>query len=230
MPTPALVLFDLMDTLLQASGPSRPYWHDLADLVADEGLSSAPAFVAGYERWRATRDRTDPDREVALPARLAAILPGIDAATTARLATRYAEHCARQVVPCDGVVAMLDAWRGRAPLGVVSNFFLAGLPRALLARHGLAARFAFVLDSATTGWRKPDARMYRRALEAGGATGDASRVLMVGDEWRADIAGARAAGLRPLWYSRGEPPEPDVEVLRHWDAFRPPATASDAAS
>ena len=32
---------------------------------------------------------------------------------------------------------------------------------------------------------------------------------MVGDSWAADIEGARAAGIRPIWFNRAGRPPPD---------------------
>jgi putative hydrolase of the HAD superfamily len=32
---------------------------------------------------------------------------------------------------------------------------------------------------------------------------------MVGDSWAADVEGARAAGIRPIWFNRSGRPAPD---------------------
>ena len=92
---------------------------------------------------------------------------------------------------------MLSIWRPLATLGVVSNFFIAGAPRELLAHHGLLHHFAFVVDSAEVGYRKPNAEIFRKALAPIGPI-DPRDVLMIGDNARADVNGARALGFRAV--------------------------------
>ncbi len=63
------------------------------------------------------------------------------------------------------------------------------------ARPGVPMRV--ILDSAVVGVAKPDPAIFRIALDALGVPADGS-VLHVGDSLRYDVAGAQAAGLRPL--------------------------------
>ncbi len=79
-------------------------------------------------------------------------------------------------------------------LAVVSN--ANGTLRRLFERLGLTPAFEVILDSAEEGVEKPDARLFRRALERLG--GDAATALHVGDIYHVDVAGARAAGVRPV--------------------------------
>lgn len=82
-------------------------------------------------------------------------------------------------------------------------------------------RFAFVMSSADYMIRKPDPRLFEIALLK--AELDASAVWYVGDSLRADVYGAHAAGLFPVWYaeetmeSRNDDagiPRPDFDYLR----------------
>jgi putative hydrolase of the HAD superfamily len=90
------------------------------------------------------------------------------------------------------------------PLGVVSNADGTVADQLVAARvcqvgagHGVPV--AVVIDSTVVGVEKPDPRIFTFALDALGVTAaDASDVVHVGDTIFADVAGARAAGLRPL--------------------------------
>jgi putative hydrolase of the HAD superfamily len=63
---------------------------------------------------------------------------------------------------------------------------------------GSGAQVAAVLDSAVVGHSKPDRRIFRLALSKAGVT--AGRAVHVGDSVRADVEGARAAGIRPVHF------------------------------
>ena len=53
--------------------------------------------------------------------------------------------------------------------------------------------------SEEAGVSKPDPRIFRIALERLGCA--AGEAVMVGDSWSADIVGARAAGIRAIWFN-----------------------------
>lgn len=55
-----------------------------------------------------------------------------------------------------------------------------------------------VVDSGVVGIEKPDPRIFALALAALGLSSDCDQVVHVGDTIFADVAGAQAAGLRPL--------------------------------
>ena len=57
---------------------------------------------------------------------------------------------------------------------------------------------------------KPDPRIFHMALVKLGCP--AGESVMIGDAWDTDIAGARAAGIRPIWFNRFGAPSPDRSV------------------
>lgn len=65
---------------------------------------------------------------------------------------------------------------------------------------GLKAYFEFHIAARDAGALKPDARIFRATLERLGL--DAAEVLHVGDDPSADIEGARAVGMTPVWVDR----------------------------
>jgi putative hydrolase of the HAD superfamily len=93
-------------------------------------------------------------------------------------------------------LALLEGWRHV----VVSNH-VPELP-ALVAALGVPVDD--VVTSAAVGWEKPNPRIYAAALARAGA--EPGQAWMVGDNPVADVAGARAAGLRAVLVRTGGAP------------------------
>lgn len=106
--------------------------------------------------------------------------------------------------PYPEVPGVLDELRARGlALAVVSNWDVS--LHDVLAATGLDERVDAVVTSAELGAAKPDPRPLHAALEALGAT--AADALHVGDTPGEDVAGALAAGVRPVLVARDGPPE-----------------------
>jgi putative hydrolase of the HAD superfamily len=100
----------------------------------------------------------------------------------------------------DDAPAALRELRARGLRLVVVSNWDCSLP-AVLERVGLRELVDDVVVSAVVGAPKPDAAMFRAALDAAGC--EASAAVHVGDSPMADVEGARAAGIRPLLLARG---------------------------
>lgn len=126
-------------------------------------------------------------------------------------AYRRAYRDARRAI--DGAATLLARVRDRsAAVVIVSNNVLEEQQEKL--RHcGLDPWVDTLVVSAQEGMSKPDPEIFRRALARAGC--EPASAVMVGDSWAADIAGARAAGIRAVWFNRlGLPrPEPAADVL-----------------
>ena len=70
----------------------------------------------------------------------------------------------------------------------------------MLERCGLGGLLDGAVSSAVAGARKPDPAIFAPALELAGCGPD--EALHVGDTLEEDVAGARAAGIRPLLIDR----------------------------
>lgn len=121
--------------------------------------------------------------------------------------------------PIPGMIALVSELRARGvPVAVVSNS--EGKLAELVALLGWTEIVGPVLDSGVLGYAKPDPRMFRRAAEVLGVPLEA--IVHVGDSHAADVAGARAAGCRAIWFAPlvtdaaadGERPLQEAEELR----------------
>jgi putative hydrolase of the HAD superfamily len=120
--------------------------------------------------------------------------------------------------PMPGVYETLVAIRdGGLPMAVVSNSSFRGeVIRYELAKHGLAEFFTNIISSADYAVRKPNPLL----LEVAAALIDvrSSDVWFVGDRLDTDVAGARAAGMQPVWFvpSAATAGDDALATVRDW--------------
>ena len=69
-----------------------------------------------------------------------------------------------------------------------------------LRRTGLGCYFQAAVSSSVLGFRKPDPRMFEKALARLKLAKD--EVVHVGDSWERDMEGARDAGIQGIWLCR----------------------------
>jgi putative hydrolase of the HAD superfamily len=111
--------------------------------------------------------------------------------------------------PVNGALELLGALHGRVSTGVVTNN-VAVEQRQKVAACGFGLLLDAVVISEEAGVTKPDPRIFRLALDALGC--EAAETVMIGDAWATDIEGARAAGIRPVWFNRFGAASPDPGV------------------
>jgi putative hydrolase of the HAD superfamily len=93
----------------------------------------------------------------------------------------------------------LTELRGRGKRLIAVSNWDCSLPE-VLERCGLGELLDGVVSSAAAGARKPDPAIFEAALELAGCGPD--EAIHVGDTPEDDVAGARAAGIRPLLIAR----------------------------
>jgi REG-2-like HAD superfamily hydrolase len=119
------------------------------------------------------------------------------ACESAALVDELFEHYARADAwrLTEGTIACIDTLRrAGVRVGVISNWDTRLRP--LLDELGVLSRLDALVVSGEVGFEKPDSRIFAHAAAALGVDIDA--LLHVGDDARADVAGARAAGAAAL--------------------------------
>ena len=149
----------------------------------------------------------EPDRMRAFIPRLhaqafEAVLPEDRRGSSPELVARWREARMSALAPYPETRDVLDRLATRMPIALVTNG-AARLQRAKLVRTGIEHRFDVIVDSETVGVGKPSPEMFEVALQRLGVAPEAA--AMVGNDVSRDVAGARAAGVRPIWVHR--PPD-----------------------
>jgi putative hydrolase of the HAD superfamily len=217
--SPRVLMLDAMGTLLRLRPPAPLLRRELAERFGLEiTLPEAERAIAAEIRYYRAH-----------------MLEGRDAPSVRRLRAACAEVLRAELGPQtpELTAALLASLRfdpfpdvrpalaeARA-LGwrviVVSNWD-ASLAEVLRGA-GLAEHLDVVLTSAEVGTAKPEAAIFRAALDAAGVSADSA--VHVGDHLEEDVAGARAVGIRALWLNRSADPAPaGVEAIAGLDQLR----------
>lgn len=189
------VFLDALGTLVELEPP----WISLRDMVpaeiGDAQLVEALRAEMAYYKEHAHEGRDEAslaelrERCAALVSRKLGMDVGVDELVAAIRFSAYPD-----------AIPALNGLRDRGLRLVAVSNWDCSLPR-VLERCGLGEMLDGTVTSAETGSRKPDPGIFLRALELAGC--EAEEALHVGDTAEEDVAGARAAGIRPLLIDRG---------------------------
>jgi putative hydrolase of the HAD superfamily len=213
-------LLDALGTLVELE---RPWPHLVAELRA-RGVSVSEddakrAMLAEMAYYKANHDDAkdfaglkDLRRRCAgiVQGELATALPVADVEDAMLAAIRFR--------PYPEVPGVLAALRDRGVARVVVSNWDVSL-HDVLERTELRSLVDGVVTSAEFGAAKPDPAIFARALELAGGIAPADAVH-VGDDVEADVEGARAAGIAPVYVARdGAAAPPGVRAIPSLDGL-----------
>jgi putative hydrolase of the HAD superfamily len=202
------LLIDLDDTLLDYSGGVDGCWAAACAAAAppevdrqallDALVTTRAWFWSDPGRHRSAR--VDMPRAWTAIAAHALARCGAGATAAPAIAEAFAARRRARMRLFPDARGCLERLRGRGlPLGLVTNGD-AREQRDKIERHDLARYFDVILIEGELGVGKPEAAVYRAALDALGAP--AAATWMVGDHLEFDVAGPQRLGLRGVWLDR----------------------------
>ena len=242
------ITFDFGNTLVPVG---RAALRRVVELTADAAVAADPgidrdAFLAAWmeERDRQFAENVPRFREVDIAerlirvfARLRGVSPPVpgeewDQATAAersdpgeidRILDGYSAAFVAGMPPVPGVGDLLArlAATGRR-LAILSNWPLAATIDRYADAFGWSPSLTAVVVSERVGVIKPHPGMFAAGRAAIGNP-DSRRILHVGDDWAADVAGAAAAGWRAAWVS-DRPDDTPLPTSVPDDTVRPDVT------
>jgi len=109
----------------------------------------------------------------------------------------YTASFVATIAPPAGVGPLLERLAGRYALGICSNWPVAATIDRFVEAAGWAQHLSAVVVSQRVGTIKPDVRMFQVTEALLGVPPGA--ILHVGDDWAADIVGAKRAGWLAAW-------------------------------
>ncbi|SDY86123.1 HAD family hydrolase [Hymenobacter psychrophilus] len=208
MPAITTILFDLDDTLYDHTATARAAL--AATAAGRASLRGVPA-EALYQRYSDLLEEMHPrvmrgelDYLTARELRFRQLLApyeaaALTAAALAQLAEEHYGHYRQFRQPVAGALALLQRLKPDYRIGVVTNNRTTEQEEKLdfLGMSGLVDA---LITSEAVGVLKPDPAIYQVALAHLRAR--PAETVMVGDNWVADVVGAQAVGIRPVWLNR----------------------------
>lgn len=218
------ITLDFGNTLVPvpAGGLRGVVAHTATAMAERLGPFAADDVLAAWaeERERQFREDVPQFREVDLAERVVRILARLrgmpvpspdgrwDDAAAARLSTPdevawavevYSRAFVAALPPAPAAGALLERLSGRGHrLAILSNWPLAATIDRYVEAAGWAPHLSAVVVSQRVGVVKPHPAIFAAAREALGSP-DPGAILHVGDDWAADVVGAKRVGWRAAW-------------------------------
>ena len=218
------LFFDLDHTLWDFDRNSSESIAELFDTfrLADAGIASADEFsrhfIAINRQLWADYDKNLIEHSYIRQHRFPLVFKslGIDeSAVSADLNEEYLRLLPRKPHLLDSARELLDYLHGRYTMHIITNGF-AEIQAIKMDSSEIAHYFTHVVTSENANAKKPDPLVFQYAMEISGTT--ATESLMIGDNYEADILGAKGVGLDTVFYNLfgqqvADPPTYDI---RHW--------------
>lgn len=216
------LLLDLDDTLLDYSGGVDDCWAASCTSGCADGALDAlvliPAVAASRRTFwddpsRHRQERVNmPGAWTKIVAHALETLGRPDPVLAASIATQFARRRRERMRLFPDSRVCLAAWRSAGvKLGLVTNGD-ASQQRDKIVRHDLESYFDVIVIEGEFGAGKPDAAVFRHALQALDARPENTR--MVGDHLDFDVAGAQQLGLEGIWIDRAGAGLPAESAVR----------------
>lgn len=209
------LLFDLDRTLWDFDGNADRTYRAMYDVFGLEQMCHVD-FDTFHERYRVINDALwEAYRNGTVTKEMVAIRRfsltfaefGCDASSPAivrlsqKMSDYYVVEGTRQTGLMPGareLLEWLDTQRERYSLAVITNGFSeAQIPK--MRTSGIDRFFSKFFLSEDIGFMKPDRRFFEVALQRLNAEPD--ECLVIGDDYKVDIAGAMAVGIPQVWYN-----------------------------
>ncbi len=226
-----VVLFDWGETLMWIPGMlhdpdrhlacvERIFESDIGPHLGDE-RSQLPVrmFIEHYHaacrsqiaRSKETQREHTFDDRFALALEMAGMRAMADRGIYRRMSDALGREVVKGAILLDHAAETIAILAAKYRLGVVSNYPHGPVVEATLERFGMRRHFQSIVVSSDTGWMKPHAECYAPALAA--LPAPPGKTLMVGDDLRNDVKGAKALGLHTAWIApKATNIDPDVDI------------------
>ena len=237
------VIFDLFDTIVNFNFShlpsidlkgvrSRTTSHEVYSVFAGyyPGITLAefyPYFIESYHQFQdmkliESREFPNRDRFKLMLRNMSIPIDSSAELAADEMVRAHMEGLARAVEFPEENENALDNVRSKGyRMAIISNFDYAPMAYSLIGKFRIGRYFEKIVISEEVGWRKPKPIIFTRAMEL--LSIKPEEALFVGDNFRADICGAKGVGMDAVWLNDKNQaeenlnPEPDYIIPRFPD-------------
>lgn len=201
------IFFDLDRTIWDFDRNSRETLRELWHKHVPGLDGGAEKFIQVYEKvnqklWESYR-KGNLDKDTLRYKRFEKALEKLgvekpDRALVQILGDDYLRHCPRKDNCLPGAHQVLGELQQKFELHIITNGFRE-TQHIKLEHSRLRGYFGQVITSECAGAKKPDPSIFRYALDL--CEAQVQESVMIGDDWHADIEGARSLGMRSIYLS-----------------------------
>ncbi|NQZ74878.1 MAG: noncanonical pyrimidine nucleotidase, YjjG family [Ekhidna sp.] len=197
------IFFDLDHTLWDYDRSAK---ETLLEIYGDLGLSTSISekkfvntFYAVNEKLWVKYNNGEINREYIKNERFKEIFrnTGIDSQKTEWASDYFLSNCSLKPYLMEDALTALRYLSGRYKLHIITNGFLDAQTRKL-SSSGIASFFEVMVTSECANARKPSSEIFEYSLNE--AKASKSNSIMIGDNSKTDISGARDFGLKTVFY------------------------------
>jgi HAD superfamily hydrolase (TIGR01549 family) len=196
------IIFDFGQTLVDSSGGFHSAEKKAEQIIFDNlKLTSWPDFIANYRKVRTKfKENSNFSRRLMWQEVYSVFNQQYNAELLERWEQEYWQTVIKQTEPFPETEIVLKELYSGYLLAVITNTqgqVKSGNHRITLMPQ-LEKFFKIIIVAGESGIPpKPDPWSFSMCLEKLGVTGD--QAVYIGDDWHIDIAGARRAGIQPIW-------------------------------
>lgn len=147
-------------------------------------------------------------------------IPDVTHTQLQTLEDEFTQSILSGISPVDGMIEVVQLLSKQIRLAVASNTRSHNLIQAALEQINVLSFFSPFVTSMSCGYRKPGKHIFEEVLFAWSVQPES--VVMIGDKLDRDIVGAKALGIRTIWFDRNhESPSalPDAITTRPSDVL-----------
>ncbi|WP_170227015.1 YjjG family noncanonical pyrimidine nucleotidase [Luteibaculum oceani] len=116
-----------------------------------------------------------------------------------QISTYYLGECPKKKNLIPNALSVLDSLAKDFPLHIITNGFTA-TQKIKLKESGLQDYFQNMVTSDMANAQKPSSKIFEMAWNLAGSP-DKENCFYIGDDWNADVRGAKQFGFTPIWFS-----------------------------
>ena len=201
------LFFDLDGTLWDIHTNSRIALREIFfELFADQTEIVFERFYSHYKKWnerlwseyRKNKITKEHLRTARFEKALALTELSTDSDSVEYIASSFLRKCPALPHLMPGTMELLDYCSGRYPLHIITNGFKE-VQEIKMQSSGILKYFDKFFFSEDLGVKKPHPEIFRNALET--CQCSIEYALMIGDDWGADVLGARNLGIDQVYYN-----------------------------